>query len=194
MVRLSCCLRNSGLTARLHDSTSSPSRSADKSLIRGASTASVGIATINHVFMSQSTHFLIVIYCMCVKWWWKACRPHPVRLLEDRLKGESLWSVFPRQTMSCWRKRSHCTHCPPLLHHSAVCRETKQVGFEHGAWVFAWVCIQTEAFKPVPDQSVPIFKILCFLWVESQIESLAQICIHGIVGNLLKKITTIQNN
>lgn len=51
MVRLSCCLQNSGLTARLHDSTSSPNRSADRSLSREASTASAGTKRISDVFL-----------------------------------------------------------------------------------------------------------------------------------------------
>lgn len=58
MVRLSCCLQNSGLTARLHDSTSSPSRSADRSLSREASTASAGTKT-------QSNLPPISMLCVC---------------------------------------------------------------------------------------------------------------------------------
>lgn len=66
MVRLSCSLQNSGLTARLHDSTSSPSRSADRSLIRGASTASVQTETTKNVFLINHNPLSVCYVCVGV--------------------------------------------------------------------------------------------------------------------------------
>ncbi len=68
MVRLSCCLQNSGVTARLHDSTSSPSRSADRSLSREASTASAGTKRISNVSLLNNNPLNSHSQCYACIW------------------------------------------------------------------------------------------------------------------------------
>lgn len=118
-VRLSCCLQNSGLTARLHDSTSSPSRSAERSLSRETSTASVQPKS-RHRWFKMST-----ISVTFVTPFRGARGPHPVQSLAAQWEQAWLRLLFPHQMASCLCKPRRCTRCPPPQHHLIAYSETQ---------------------------------------------------------------------